>query len=251
MIKAFGNDVDFQRATSASDSIEAFYSEPDEIDSRPELLFATATARDQVFKYYRFQTPDDSLVDYYDENGRSTRKFLIRKPIAAGELRSGFGMRYHPILHYARMHTGTDWSNAIGTPILAAGNGVVIKAEYTSGYGMRVEIQHLNGYVTTYSHMSGFGPGVHAGVHVNQGQVIGYLGQTGLATGPHLHYEVIINGNFVDPMAIKLARTREMDPKMLAVFKRERERIDQLIAQAPNAAPPAPSSGAAVAAKVN
>jgi murein DD-endopeptidase MepM/ murein hydrolase activator NlpD len=251
MIKAFGNDVDFQRATSASDSIEAFYSEPDEIDSKPELLFATATARDQVFKYYRFQTPDDGLVDYYDENGRSTRKFLIRKPIVAGELRSGFGMRFHPILHYSRMHTGTDWSNAIGTPILAAGNGTVIKAEYTSGYGMRVEIQHLNGYVTTYSHMSGFGPGVRAGVHVNQGQVIGYLGQTGLATGPHLHYEVIINGNFVDPMAIKLARTREMDPKMLSAFKRERERIDQLIAQAPNAVPTAPSIGPALTAKVN
>ena len=251
MIKAFGNDVDFQRATSPSDSVEAFYSEPDEIDSRPELLFATATARDQVFRYYRFQTPDDGLTDYYDENGRSTRKFLIRKPIAAGELRSGFGMRFHPILHYSRMHTGVDWSNPIGTPILAAGNGTIIKAEYTSGYGMRVEIQHLNGYVTTYSHMSGFGPGVRAGIHVNQGQVIGYLGQSGLATGPHLHYEVIINGNFVDPMAIKLARTREMDQKMLGAFKHERERIDQLIAQAPNAVPSAPAAGAAVTAKVN
>jgi len=249
MIKAFGNDVDFQRSATPSDSIEAFYSEPDEIDGRPELLSATVNARDQIFKYYRFQTPDDGLVDYYDENGRSTRKFLIRKPIAAGELRSGFGMRFHPILHYARMHTGVDWSNAIGTPILAAGNGTIIKAEFTSGYGRRVEIQHLNGYVTTYSHMSGFGPGVAEGAHVNQGQVIGYLGQSGLATGPHLHYEVIINGNFVDPMAIKLARTREMDRKMLSAFQRERERIDQLIAQAPNSTP-APS-GPAVAAKTN
>lgn len=239
MVKAFANDVDFQRATVAGDSVDAFYSEPDEIDAHAELLYATITAREQVFKYYRFETPDDGLVDYYDENGRSVRKFLIRKPIAAGELRSGFGMRYHPILRYARMHTGVDWSNAIGTPILAAGNGAIIKAEFTSGYGRRVEIQHANGYVTTYSHMSGFARGIAPGVRVTQGQVVGYLGQSGLATGPHLHYEVIVNGRFVDPMAIKLARTREFDGKMLAAFKHERDRIDQLLAQAPNATPTA------------
>ena len=238
MVKIFANDVDFQRATTGGDSVEAFYSEPDDLDPRPELLYATVTAREQTFKYYRFETPDDGMVDYYDENGRSARKFLIRKPIVSGEMRSGFGMRYHPILRYARMHTGVDWSNVIGTPILAAGNGVIIKAEFTSGYGRRVEIQHANGYVTTYSHMSGFARGIAPGVRVAQGQVIGYLGQTGLATGPHLHYEVIVNGRFVDPMAIKLARTREFDGKMLAAFKRERERTDQLIAQAPNAAPP-------------
>ena len=155
LTRVFANDVDFQRATLPGDSVEAFYSEPDDIDPRPELLFATMTVRDQTFKYYRFQTPDDNMIDYYDENGRSTRKFLIRKPIADGELTSGFGMRYHPILHFTRMHTGVDWAAAIGTPILAAGNGVVLKAEWDSGYGRRVEIQHSNGYVTTYNHMSG------------------------------------------------------------------------------------------------
>jgi murein DD-endopeptidase MepM/ murein hydrolase activator NlpD len=247
LIRAFANDVDYQRSAQPGDSIGAFIAEADDIDPHPQLLFATMTVRDQTFKYYRFQTLDDGLVDYYDENGRSTRKFLIRKPIVAGEMTSPFGMRYHPILRYARMHTGVDWGAPIGTPILAAGAGVVIKAEFTSGYGRRVEIQHANGYVTTYSHMSGFARGIVAGARVTQGQVIGYLGQSGLATGPHLHYEVIINGNFVDPMAIKLARTREFDGKMLAAFKRERDRIDQLMAQAPNAAPAAP----AVTAKVN
>ncbi len=235
MVSAFANDVDFQRPTTPGDAVEAFYSEPDDIDPRPELLHATITLRDQSLKFYRFQTPDDGVVDYYDENGRSTRKFLIRKPIATGDLRSTFGMRFHPILHYMRMHSGVDWAAPIGTPILAAGNGSVIKAEFTSGYGRRVEIQHINGYVTTYNHMSGFGPGMVAGAHVNQGQVVGYLGQSGLSTGPHLHYEVIINGNYVDPLAIKLARTREFDGKLLSAFKRERERIDGLIAQAPNA----------------
>ena len=236
LARVFVNDVDFQRATAPGDSIEAFYSEPDEVDPRPELLYATMTVRDQTFKYYRFQTPDDNVVDYYDENGRSTRKFLMRKPIADGEMTSGFGMRYHPILHFTRMHTGVDWAAPVGTPILAAGNGVVIKAEWDAGYGRRVELQHANGYVTTYNHMSGFGRGITPGARVTQGQVVGYLGQTGLATGPHLHYEVIINGNFVDPMAIKLARTRAFDGKMLAAFRRERDRIDQLMAQSPSVA---------------
>ncbi len=247
LVRMFANDVDFQRATASGDAVEAFFSEPDELNPRPELLYATMTVRDQTYKYYRFQTPDDNMVDYYDENGRSTRKFLIRKPIADGEMTSGFGMRYHPILHFTRMHTGVDWAAPIGTPILAAGNGVVIKAQWDAGYGRRVEIQHANGYVTTYNHMSGFGRGIAEGAHVTQGQVVGYLGQTGLATGPHLHYEVIINGNFVDPMAIKLARTREFDGKMLAAFKRERDRIDQLMAQAPSAAAEASEKPAATA----
>ncbi len=236
LARVFANDVDFQRSAAPGDSIEAFYSDPDEINPRPELLCASMTVRDQTFRYYRFQTPDDNLVDFYDENGRSMRKFLVRKPIAEGEMTSPFGMRFHPILHYARMHTGVDWAAPIGTPIFAAGNGVIIEAGWDTGYGRRVEIQHANGYVTTYNHMSGFGRGVVEGAHVVQGQTIGYLGETGLATGPHLHYEVIINGNFVDPMAIKLARTREFDGKMLAAFKRERERIDQLMAQSPSAA---------------
>ena len=246
LVRAFMNDVDFQRSALPGDSMVAFMSDADEMEPKPILLYASLTVRDQTYRYYRFQTPDDNLVDYYDENGRSTRKFLLRKPIAVGEMTSGFGMRYHPILRFARLHSGVDWAAPVGTPILAAGNGIVIKAAYDSGYGRRVEIQHANGYVTTYNHMSGFGRGIAAGVRVTQGEIVGYLGQSGLATGPHLHYEVIINGNFVDPMAIKLARTREFDGPMLAQFRKERERIDQLMAQAPNAGASAPGSMARV-----
>ena len=130
LVRVFANDVDYQRATVPGNSIEAFFSEPDELDPRPELLYATMTVRDQSYKYYRFQTPDDSMVDFYDENGRSTRKFLLRKPIGEGEMTSPFGMRYHPILHFTRMHTGVDWAAPIGTPIYSAGNGVVIKAQW-------------------------------------------------------------------------------------------------------------------------
>jgi len=235
LVRIFANDVDFQRSVRAGDSFDAFYDESDESDGHPELLYASITARGETYHYYRFQTQDDGLVDYYDQNGRSTRKFLVRVPIVAGKITSGFGMRYHPILGYTRPHTGVDWAAPIGTPIFAAGNGTIISEGWDSGYGRRIEIQHANGYVTTYNHMSGFARGTGEGVRVRQGQVIGYLGQTGLATGPHLHYEVLVNGHFVDPMRVKLARTREFDGPMLAQFKHERDRIDALLAKAPNA----------------
>ena len=235
LVRVFANDVDFQRSVTGGDNFEVFYSEGEEGEARNELLYAAITTRNDTFRYYRFQTPDDGLVDYYDENGRSTRKFLVRKPIAIGETRSGFGMRRHPILGYSRMHTGVDWAAPMGTPIFAAGNGTVIKAGRESGYGNRVEIQHANGYITTYNHMSGFARGVTEGTRIKQGQPVGYLGMTGLATGPHLHYEVIVNGHFVDPMRVKLARTRELDGRMISLFRRERERIDGLIARAPGA----------------
>ena len=140
LARVFANDVDFQRSAAPGDSIEAFYSDPDDINPRPELLCASMTVRDQTFKYYRFQTPDDNMVDFYDENGRSMRKFLVRKPIAEGEMTSPFGMRYHPILHYARMHTGVDWAAPIGTPIFAAGNGT----DHQGGLGRRLRAAGRN-----------------------------------------------------------------------------------------------------------
>jgi murein DD-endopeptidase MepM/ murein hydrolase activator NlpD len=234
LIRIFANEVDLQRSVSGGDLLDVFYDESEEASGRDALLYASLTTRNEVFRYYRFQTPDDGLVDYYDENGRSSRKFLIRKPISLGVTRSGFGMRRHPILGYYKMHTGIDWAAPIGTPILAAGNGAVIKAQWDSGYGRRVEIQHANGYITTYNHMSGFARGIKPGSRVKQGQVVGFLGSSGLSTGPHLHYEVMVNGHFVDPMRVKLARTREFDGRLLAEFKKERERIDGLMAKAPN-----------------
>ncbi|MEJ0092133.1 MAG: M23 family metallopeptidase [Methylocella sp.] len=233
LVRIFANDVDFQRPVAGGDSFEAFYDESEEGDGHNQLLYATITARNETYHYYRFQTPDDGLLDFYDQDGRSTRKFLVRTPIINARFTSGFGLRFHPILGYSRPHTGVDWAAPIGTPIFAAGNGTITQAGWDSGYGRRIEIQHANGYVTTYNHMSGFARGAVEGTRVRQGQVIGYLGQTGLATGPHLHYEVMVNGHFVDPMRVKLARTREFDGAMLANFKRERDRIDALLAKAP------------------
>ena len=236
LVRIFANDVDFQRSVTAGDAFEVLYEDGEEGEARNDLLFASITTRNETYRYYKFQTPDDQMVDFYDENGRSTRKFLVRKPITQGETRSGFGMRRHPILGYTRMHTGVDWAAPTGTPIFAAGNGTVIKAGRESGYGNRVEIQHANGYITTYNHLSGYARGLTEGQRVRQGQVIGYLGMTGLATGPHLHYEVIVNGHFVDPLRVKLARTRELDGRMSVNFRRVKDRIDGLIAKAPGAA---------------
>jgi murein DD-endopeptidase MepM/ murein hydrolase activator NlpD len=230
LIRIFGYDVDFQRRVSPGDSFEVFFGSEDE-NEPSEILFASLIVNGEPRSVYRYQG-EDGVVDYFDGSGRSLKKFLIRKPIADGILRSGFGSRFHPILGYSRPHTGVDWANRIGTPILAAGNGTVLKAEWDSGYGRRVELQHTNGYVTAYSHMSSFAKGVTPGKRVQQGQVIGYVGNSGLSTGPHLHYEVIINGSFVDPLKIRLPQGRELEGRGLAEFKRQREQVDELLAHA-------------------
>lgn len=229
IIRTFSFDVDLQRRVRAGDSFEVLYA-GDEGENSSDVLYASLVFGEESRRYYRFLTPDDGIVDYYDEAGKSAKKFLVRKPMTGGVFRSGFGPRKHPILGYVRMHTGIDWAENAGAPIFAAGNGTVIKAEWDrGGYGRRIEVQHLNGYVTTYSHLSGFARGIQAGSKVRQGQIIGYVGNTGLSTGPHLHYEVMINGNFVDPMRIKLPRGRELDGRILAQFERERARIDSIL----------------------
>lgn len=231
LIRIFSYDLDFQQRVRGGDSLEVIFTEDDE-GERGEILSASLTVGGETRRVFRYQAPEDGLIDYFDEEGKSLKKFLLRKPIADGEMRSGFGMRYHPIMRYSKMHTGIDWANRIGTPILAAGNGTVIKAEWDSGYGRRIEIQHANGYVTTYSHQSAFAKGIAPGAKVRQGQVIGYLGNTGLSTGPHLHYEVLVNGNFVNPMRIRVPRGRELQGSALAEYKRQRDEIAGLIERA-------------------
>ncbi|MGL5737165.1 MAG: peptidoglycan DD-metalloendopeptidase family protein, partial [Beijerinckiaceae bacterium] len=191
LVRVVSNEIDFQRRASAADHFEAFFTDD---DGDLDLFYAAITVGGETRRYYRYANPDEHVADYYDPDGKSARKFLLRKPVMAGDLGSGFGPRYHPILRYARMHNGVDWNKNVGAPILAAGNGKIVKAGWDSGYGRRVEIEHANGYLTTYSHMSNFGKGIAEGQRVRQGQVIGYVGSTGLSTGPHLHYEVIVNG---------------------------------------------------------
>jgi len=236
LVRIYSYDVDFQRKVQPGDSFEVVYAGEDEqpnADSRNEVLFASLTVGGETKKFYRFQSPDDGLVDYYDESGKSAKKFLVRKPVADGIMRSGFGIRRHPILGYTKMHTGVDWAAPSGTPIYAAGNGVVEKAGWESGYGKFILLRHNNGYETAYGHMSAYARGMEEGKHVRQGQVIGFVGSTGLSTGSHVHYEIRINGRFVDPMRIKLPRGRELQGPMLTAFEKERERVDGIIARKP------------------
>jgi murein DD-endopeptidase MepM/ murein hydrolase activator NlpD len=232
MIRIYSYDVDFQRKVQPGDSFDVFFAGEDEgtaNSEKPEVLFASLTVGGETKKYYRFQTPDDAVVDFYDETGKSAKKFLVRKPVNNAIMRSGFGSRRHPILGYVKMHTGVDWATAYGTPIFASGNGVVETAGWEGGYGKYVKLKHNNGYETAYGHMSAFAKGLEVGKRVRQGQVIGFVGSTGQSTGSHVHYEILVNGRFVDPMRIKLPRGRSLEGTMLTSFEKERDRLDVMM----------------------
>ena len=232
MVRIYSYDVDFQRKVQPGDSFDVFFAGEDEgatITEKTEVLFASLTVGGETKKYYRFQTPDDSVVDFYDETGKSAKKFLVRKPVSNAIMRSGFGSRRHPILGYVKMHTGVDWATPYGTPIFASGNGVVEKVGWEGGYGKYVRLKHNNGYETAYGHMSAFAKCMEAGRRVRQGQVIGFVGSTGQSTGAHVHYEILVNGRFVDPMRIKLPRGRALEGAILAGFDKERDRLDGMM----------------------
>lgn len=234
LIRIYSYDVDFYYKVQAGDSFDVLFTGDEEnagSDGRIEVLFASLTVGGETKKFYRFQTPDDGVVDYYDETGKSVKKFLVRKPLATGVFRSGFGDRNHPLLGVMKTHTGVDWGAPLGTPIYAAGNGVITKVGWESGYGKYIRIRHANGYETAYGHMTAFARSSVEGARVRQGQVIGYVGSTGLSTGPHLHYEIIVNGRWVDPMRLKLPRGRVLEGEMLASFEQERDRIDAMLAR--------------------
>jgi murein DD-endopeptidase MepM/ murein hydrolase activator NlpD len=236
LVRIYSYDVDFQRKVQPGDAFEVLYAGEDEqpvADSRNDVLFTALTVGEETKKLYRFQTPDDGVVDYYDESGKSAKKFLVRKPVGDGDMRSGFGLRRHPILGYVKMHTGVDWAAPTGTPIYAAGNGVIEKEGWESGYGKFILIRHHNGYETAYGHMSAYAKGTYEGQHIRQGQIIGFMGSTGLSTGSHLHFEIRVNGRFVDPMRIKLPRGRELRGPVLTAFEQERDRLDRIMARNP------------------
>ena len=236
LIRIYSYDVDFQRKAQPGDSFEVLYAGEEESpapDSRNDVLFAALTVGGETKKFYRFQSPDDGLVDYYDDSGKSAKKFLVRKPVADGIMRGGFGLRRHPILGYTKMHTGVDWAAPSGTPIYASGNGTIDKEGWESGYGKYIRVRHNNGYETAYGHLSAYARGIEEGKRVRQGQVIGFVGSTGLSTGSHLHYEILVNGRFVDPMRIKLPRGRVLEGSLLANFDQERERLDGIMARKP------------------
>jgi murein DD-endopeptidase MepM/ murein hydrolase activator NlpD len=234
-LKVHSFDVDFKQRVKNGDSFELFYDlvQDDNGAERPgELLFASVNIGGDTHGYYRFRTPD-GVVDYYDDKGSNAKKFLMRVPIRGARLTSGFGYRRHPLLKTLKLHSGVDWAAPIGTPIMAAGSGTIEVAGREGGYGNYVRIRHANGYKTAYGHMLRFAEGIAKGAKVRQGQIIGYLGNSGLSTGPHVHYEVLVNSRFTNPLSIKIPRSRQLQGRLLSEFRREKSRVDDLMHRAP------------------
>jgi murein DD-endopeptidase MepM/ murein hydrolase activator NlpD len=231
MIRIFSFDVDFQRELQPGDRFEVLYEALFEDDGRlaktDGVLYASLTLTGHRLDMYNF-TPHEGHSDFFDNKGQSVRKTLMRTPIDGARLSSGFGMRKHPILGYSRLHKGTDFAAPRGTPIYAAGDGVVELAGRNGAYGNYLRIRHNSTYKTAYAHMKRIAKGMRRGKRVRQGQIIGYVGSTGRSTGPHLHYEVLQGGRQVNPLKIKLPSGEKLKATEMKSFERHRARIDAL-----------------------
>ena len=232
IIGMFAYDVDMAKKITAGDGIELLETAPDTA-GRTELLYVALTLGSTTRKLYRFGTKD-GVVDFFDPDGETGKRFLNRRPLeGGGTLRSRFGYRIHPIFHTRKLHTGVDLAARSGTPIYAAGDGVIEYYKWQSGYGNKVEIKHVNGYETAYGHMSRYVDGLGLGSHVRQGQIIGYVGSTGQSTGPHLHFEIKINGNLVDPLSVKLPKDNVLAQQYEGDFRETMAQINDLMARDP------------------
>lgn len=232
MIKMYSWVIDFQREIQSGDTFDMLYEEyvtedGKVVPGRGKILFSNLTLNDhRSFPLYRYEDAQGN-VDYFDASGQSIKKPLMRTPVNSTHIRisSRFGMRFHPILGYSKMHKGIDFAVPRGTQIYAAGDGVIERIGPFSSYGNYVRIRHRKGLETAYAHMRGFRAGLHRGSHVKQGEVIGYVGTTGRSTGPHLHYEILINGKQVNPATVKVAGGRALAGKDLRTFKHDVARI--------------------------
>jgi murein DD-endopeptidase MepM/ murein hydrolase activator NlpD len=223
LIKMYSWNVDFQRGIHEGDKFEVMYEEYKTEDDklvhgRGNIVYAKLTLDGDDMPFYRY-TEKNGDVGYYDNDGRSARKPLMKTPIDGARLTSGFGMRKHPVLGYTKMHKGIDFAAPRGTPIYAAGDGIIEKIGPYSTFGNYIRIRHNNGLKTAYAHMKGFKAGLHGSSHVKQGEVIGYVGTTGRSTGPHLHYEVLVNNVQVNPGSVKLPTGNVLRGKELKNFK--------------------------------
>ena len=229
--RLYGFQVDFQRDIWKEDSFqiiyEEFINENNEIVDTGEIIFANLNLQNTDLQLYRFEY-NKNKIDFFDENGKSIKKTLMKTPINGARLSSSYGKRKHPILGYTKMHTGTDFAAPTGTPIMASGDGKVTKAGWCGGGGNCVKIKHNSTYQTVYAHMSKFGRGIKKGVRVKQGQIIGYVGSTGMSTGPHLHYEVIENGKKVNSQKLKLPSGKVLKGEERKRFEVSKIKIDVL-----------------------
>jgi hypothetical protein len=228
LLRTYAHDIDFQRDIHPGDSFEVLYDQSVTAKGKSvgegTIIYAAMHVGGKTKPIYRV-TFSDNTVDYFDEAGRSIRRALLRTPVAAAKVTSGFGMRMHPLLGYTKMHKGVDFGAPIGTPIFAAGSGTIDEIGLKNGYGRYIRIRHNNIIETAYAHMSRFNANLYRGARVNQGQVIGYVGMSGRATGPHLHFEVQLRGQQVNPMSVNMPTGRVLEGKLLATFKQGQSHI--------------------------
>ena len=229
--RLYGFQVDFQRDIWKGDSFQIIYEQFENEDGSliesGDIIFSNLNVQGNDLNLYKFELGKKE-IDYFDENGKSMRKTLMKTPINGARLSSPFGKRKHPILGFTKMHTGTDFAAPTGTPIMASGDGVVTRAQWCGGGGNCVKIKHNSVYQTVYAHMSKFGRGIKKGVRVKQGQIIGYVGSTGLSTGPHLHYEVIENGRKINSQKLKLPSGKTLKGEQRNKFEVNKIKIDVL-----------------------
>jgi len=228
----FGFEVDFQRDIRVGDKFEVHYErfvdENGIVKNTGKIIYASMFVNNRELSLYNFKFKNKE--GYYDVDGKSVIKTLMKTPINGARLSSSFGMRKHPILGFNKLHQGTDFAAPRGTPIMASGSGVITRAQKYKGYGNYVSIRHNSTYVTAYGHMSKFGRAIRKGVRVTQGQIIGYVGSTGMSTGPHLHYEVISNGKRINSQRLKLPTGKVLNNEARNRFEIERIKIDVKIA---------------------
>ena len=236
LIRLYSWDVDFQRDIQPADSFEIFFERLHNADGHAvkegEIAYAVMTLSGSDLRLYRHQMADGT-VDYFDEKGQSVRKALLRTPVDGARLSSRYGKRKHPVLGYNKMHRGVDFAAPKGTPIVAAGDGVIESAGRNGAYGKYVRIRHNQEYKTAYAHLSRIKQGIKRSRRVRQGDVIGYVGSTGRSTGPHLHYEVHRHGKRTNPMSVKLPTGMKLKGQELAAFQSHRAAIEKRIAQTP------------------
>ena len=227
--RLYGFQVDFQRDIWKNDSFQIIYEEflndKNKVVDTGEIIFANLNLQNTDLPLYKYEY-EKGKIDYFDESGKSIKKTLMKTPINGARLSSSYGKRKHPILGYTKMHLGTDFAAPTGTPIMASGDGKVTKVGWCGGGGNCVKIKHNSVYQTVYAHMSKFGRGIKRGARVKQGQIIGYVGSTGLSTGPHLHYEVIENGKKINSQKLKLPSGKILQGKQRKDFELSKIKID-------------------------
>ena len=229
--RIFGFEIDFQRDIRKNDEFQIFYErfEDDEGENfkNGNILFAYLKNSGREIKLYRYKDSKNN-IGYFTPDGKSIEKALMKTPINGARLSSGFGFRKHPILGYNKLHQGTDFAARRGTPVMASGSGTVERASWFGAYGKYVRIRHNSTYKTAYAHLSKFGRNIKAGRKVRQGQIIGYVGSTGRSTGPHLHYEVLVNNKRTNSQRLKLPSGKKLSKNEMENFNLEKQRIDQL-----------------------